>query len=177
MPDAVPDITRLSPEQAVKAVGLFYDLAPATCWEGGQKPPPARILTVADGVRDAASDDSQRFVDALFDAGNTEAKGEVARLLLTRLGADESVRPYVVEAIALAVRPTRAIDPLSLTAILGVLFLASQATFKERKKSGDSTEATGLAAVIASLHVDKLAKALPAIIKATPLSVLTKLVG
>ena len=177
MPDTISEITQLSPEQAVKAVGLFYDLAPAACWEGGQKPPLARILTVAEGVRDAASDDSQRFADALFDAGNIGAKGEIARLLLTRFAADESVRPHVAEAVALAVRPTRAIDPLSLTAILGVLFLASQASFKETKKSGNSTEATGLAAVIASLHVDKLAKALPAIIKATPALVLTKLLG
>jgi len=176
MSDLISDIDRLSAEQATRAVGLFYDLAPAACWEGGLKPPVARIQKVARDIRNQAPEDAQAFVDGLFDKEKGDARGELSRLLLTSLSNEESLRHYVAEAVALAVKPTMAVDPLSLALICGVLVLSARIKTVEQ---GDkkTTEASGLAAVISALQVDKIVKGLPAIIKATPAGVLAKLIG
>ena len=176
MTDLASDIDRLSAEQATRAVGLFYDLVPGACWEGGAKPPVAEIREAARDICNQAPEDAQAFVDGLFDKDKGDARAELSRLLLTSLSEQETLRPFVAEAVALAAKPTMALDPLSLALICGVMVLTARIRTVEQ---GDkkTTEASGLAAVIAALHVDAIVKQLPAIIKATPAGVLAQLVG
>jgi hypothetical protein len=157
----------LTPIQAVRAVGLFYDLLP-----GAEKPSRARIESVAGKLRDKAPDEAQPAIEGIFAPQNEEARGELALLILERLSKDDSLKPYVNQAVARAAKPDMAIDPLSLTAILAVLVFLSPTI----EKDGDKVKYTsGLVATLQQLHVDEIARRLPAILKALPQSILEKL--
>jgi hypothetical protein len=172
MPEAVPSLDSLTPEQAVRAVGLFYDLVPAEAWEGGAKPPIARVETVAAKVRDCAPEEAQPALDGLFAPRNTVARGELARFVLNGFSSNIAFKPYVDEAVEVAAKPNMMIDPLSLTAILAILVLLSPTI---EHSAGKTRITSGLVATLHELHVDKLAAQLPAVLKAIPQSIMEKL--
>jgi hypothetical protein len=160
-------IQTLATAQAVRAVGLFYDLLP-----GADKPSRTRIETVAARLRDKAPDEALPVVEGMFAPQNTEARGELARLVLERFSTDDQLKPYVDQAIARAAKPDMAIDPVSVTAIIALLVFLSPVI----QKDGDKLKFTsGLVATLQQLHVDEIARQLPAILKALPESILRKL--
>ena len=96
---------------------MLYDLAPPEAWEGGVKPPVARIETIMQRVQQKAPEETQPVVDALTTTGSLEDRGELARFALAQYATDERMRPAVERSIELAAKPDMAVDPLTLTAI------------------------------------------------------------
>jgi hypothetical protein len=173
MPDIAPTLDSLTPEQAVRAAGLFYDLIPGEAWEGGSKPPIARVEKVAEKVRDQAPEEAQPALDGLFAPQNTVGRVELARFVLNGFAANPALKPYVDQAVETAAKPNMLIDPLSLTAILAILVFLSPTIEHDGKKTKITS---GIVATLHELHVDKLAAQLPAVLKAIPQTILEKLI-
>lgn len=138
-------IDALTPEQAIRACGLFYDLLPASLWEGEQKPPLARIETLADQMQESAGDDVAPVLDTLLGEGNAAAKGEVSRFLLHRFAQDDALRPHVEQAVARAVEPHMMIDPVTLGIVVVALAVLSTSVDVHKTKKGTKLSIKGRA--------------------------------
>jgi hypothetical protein len=172
MPDTIAELSELPAKQALRALNLLYDLAPPEAWEGGIKPPPARVETIVRRMQEDAPEETQPVIDALLSNDNLEQRGELARYVLDQYAADERLRPAVERAVQLAAKPDMAVDPITITAIVAFMVLASPVV-----KTRRGTQYTGgLVAAIKALHVDKIAEQLPAIVKAIPQAILARLV-
>jgi hypothetical protein len=172
MPDLDSKLSNIPAKQAIRALHLLYDLAPPEAWEGGVKPPVARIETIMQRVQQEAPEETQLVVDALT-AGSEEERGVLARYALAQYAVDERMRPAVERSVELAGKPDMAVDPLTLTAIVAFLVLASP----EIKTRQGTRYTGGLVATIRALHVDKIAEQLPAIVKAIPETILARISG
>ena len=169
MPDVSSTLSNISAKQAIRALHLLYDLAPPEVWEGGVKPPVARIETIMQRVRENAPEETQPVVDALTAPGSLEDRGALARFALAQYATDERMLPAVERSIELAAKPDMAVDPLTLTAIVAFMVLASPVV-----KTSKGSYTGGLVATIRALHVDKIAEQLPAIVKAIPETILAR---
>jgi len=181
MPDLAKKLESLSRKDAIRALGLLYDISPADAWEGGVKPPVARIETICRRIRDEAPEETQPLVDGLFATDNVGARGELARYVLGRYAAEPLMAPYVEQAIDLAEKPDMC-DPVTLLAIVAFMVLASPEVKRKERKTKTGTESeivvtSGLIATIRALHVDKIAEQLPEIVKAIPESILDHFAG
>jgi len=118
-------IISLTAEQAQRAILLFYDLLPSELWEDQTKPSLARMETLSDRVKENASGDVRPFVNALLAEGNTERKGEMAKLLLQTFAQQDALRPYVEQALTRSAEPHMAPIPVDIGTLLIVLALLS----------------------------------------------------
>ena len=170
MPDKIDS---LSSKQAVSAIRSLYDLLPADVWEGGRKPAAARVETIAARLQEQSPPEVKPAVEALVSAGDSAEAGQVSKLLLHRFAESEALRPYVDQAVSVASAPAMALDPVTGGFILAMLLLSSKF-----EKTPDGWKFTGGAPdILRELRLPELLDKLPAVLKALPESVLTKLMG
>ena len=170
MPD---QIDSLSSKQAVSAIRSLYDLLPASVWEDGRKPSASRVETIASRLQEQAPPEVKPAVEALLTAGESAEAGQVAKLLLHRFAVSEALRPYVDQAVNVAAAPAMALDPVTGGFILAMLLLSSKF-----EKTPDGWKFTGGAPdILRELRLPELLDKLPAVLKALPESILTKLLG
>ena len=128
-------ITGLTTKQAVRAISLFYDDLPSDLWEGGRKPPMARVETLSRQVSERAPADVQPFVNALLADDENPARGELCKLLLRQFAAEPRLRPHVERALSLAEQPVMALDPVTIGAVLLLLTALSTEVSVSTKES------------------------------------------
>jgi hypothetical protein len=160
-------IDSLTPEQAIRTLGGFYDAVPAALWEDGEKPPPARLEKIAAQVRSDATPEARPVIDALLGAGNVESKGEVARVLLQRFAQNPELRRYIDHAAAEATVPHLFLDPLSVTALLAVFLLLSA-----KIKVGGFEYTGPTSNILKAIDLKGIAHELPEVLKAIPEGIL-----
>jgi hypothetical protein len=111
----LPQIDALTPEQAQRALLLFFD---TTCEE---KPPVAEIKGWADELEQEAPADVRPLLKELQERGNDAIKGEAARYLLKVFGEQEPFAPTVEEAVRRALEPRMVPIPLVIGAYIVVM--------------------------------------------------------
>ena len=124
-------IASLSPEQAQRALMIFYDLLPDDFWEGGQKPSAAEIGATAEELQEEAPADVKPLVDAMLTEGGEVEKGEAAKVLLGLFYEQDSLRSFVEQAVEQAQQPHMSPIPLIIGA---VVVLLSGVRFKAGRK-------------------------------------------
>jgi hypothetical protein len=155
-------VEALSDQQAIQALKLFYDLSPDRAWEGGMKPTPERIQSLAAGLQDEAPAEYSQFVGALMDespgGSNAHARASICRLLLASFHESPELKPSVDEAVALASHLDMLIDPITGTFIV-VLALA---VLPRIEKGPDGLK------IIPAAGLESILKALPPVLSALP---------
>ena len=171
-------IERLTPEQAERALLLFYDLLPREGWEGGNKPTQARMEDLADKLQDNAPADIQSFLGSLRTGDGEAGTGEVAKILLQQFAEMDSLRPYVEQAAARSEEPHMALDPFTLGACVIVLLAAMSSKTKITIKKDGSTvvEREGGAPKLVR-ELAGVVEKLPEVLKALPESAMKQIVG
>jgi len=151
----------LTDEQAIRAVRLFYDFSTPELWEKGKKPSPDFVKMIAAALVAQAPADLRPAVATLANdqATQTPARGEVCRLLLSRLRESPAFRTAVDQAIETAKKPQMMFDPVTGAFILALLIATAE-------------NAEGLSTVIRALDLKGLLHELPAVLKALPEGVL-----
>lgn len=114
-------IASLSPEQAQRALIIFYDLLPDNFWEGGIKPLPARIESTSERLHSDAPEDLQPVLEALLVEGREEEKGAAAKTVLSLFYDQESLRGFIEQAAKQAQEPHMAPIPLIIGAVIVLL--------------------------------------------------------
>lgn len=139
-------ITSLSPEQAQRALMVFYDLLPADFWEGGTKPSAAKLESAAERLQEDASEEVRPVVDTLLAEGNEEEKGEMAKAVLATFYEQDELRVFVEQATRQARQPHMAPIPLIVGAVIVLLAaLPKDVDLKEKKwKFGHLRDAAAL---------------------------------
>lgn len=139
-------IMSLSPEQAQRALIVFYDLLPGDFWEGGAKPSAAKLESAVERLHDDAPDEVMPVLDALLAEGNEEEKGEMAKAVLVAFHEQEELRAYVEQATQQARQPHMAPIPLIVGAVIVILAaLPKEVDMKEKKlKFGHLRDAAAL---------------------------------
>ncbi len=139
-------ITSLSPEQAQRALMVFYDLLPADFWEGGTKPSAAKLESTAERLQEGAPDEVRPVVDTLLAEGNEEEKGEMAKAVLATFYEQDELRVFVEQAARQARQPHMAPIPLIVGAVIVLLAaLPKDVDLKEKKwKFGHLRDAAAL---------------------------------
>lgn len=139
-------ITSLSPEQAQRALMVFYDLLPADFWEGGTKPSAAKLESAAERLQEGAPDEVRPVVDTLLAEGNEEEKGEMAKAVLATFYEQDELRVFVEQATWQARQPHMAPIPLIVGAVIVLLAaLPKDVDLKEKKwKFGHLRDAAAL---------------------------------
>jgi hypothetical protein len=127
-------IAALSPEQAQRALMIFYDLLPDEFWEGEHKPSAAEIEATAEELQEEAAGDMQPVVDAMLTEGGEAEKGEAAKAVLDMFYEQESLRGFVEQATAQAQQPHMAPIPLIVGAVI-VILAALPKEIDRKKKS------------------------------------------
>lgn len=127
-------IASLSPEQAQRALMIFYDLLPGDLWEGGKKPSAAKIESTVEQLHEEATDDVRPVVDALLAEGSEEEKGEAAKTVLGIFYEQDELRGFVEQATQEAQRPHMAPIPLIIGAVI-VLLAALPKEVDAKKKT------------------------------------------
>jgi hypothetical protein len=171
-------IALLSDEQAIRAVRHFYDLSSPDIWEGGRKPPPERVTTIATALHDNAPPDLTPILDGLLgDArqGDNTARSAICRVLLDELSQAPDFAPYVEQAVTKAREAHMAIDPIT-----GAFLLALLVAIPKIQRNADGSwviqPAAGVPAVISALKLPELLGKLPAALRALPKGLLEQLV-
>ncbi len=135
-------ITQLSPEQAQRALMIFYDILPGDFWEGGAKPSAARLEATAERLQEDAPDDVRPVVDAMLTEGGSEGKGEAAKAVLDMFYEQQELRGYVEQAVEQAKQPHMAPIPLIIGAV--ILFLGAVPKEIKWKGGGIKWDVAGL---------------------------------
>jgi hypothetical protein len=168
----------LTDEQACQAAKLLFDLLPAEVWKDGEKPSPERVRNVVGSLSARAAPSDQAVIDSLV-AGDTPSRlagqAAIARLVLDAAEGSDKLAPYATTAIATAVKPDLCIDPITGTFVIALLLATTK--IKKDEHGFDIELGAGAKDIIKSLDPVGLLKALPAVIKALPASVLTHLLG
>lgn len=125
-------ISSLSPEQAQRALMIFYDLLPDDFWEGGKKPSAVKLKYTAEKLQDEAPADVRPVVDVLLAEGGEAEKGEAAKAVLSIFYEQESLRGFVEQATEQAQQPHMAPIPLIIGAV--IVILAALPKKVDRKK-------------------------------------------
>jgi hypothetical protein len=172
-------IRDLSDEEAVIAVRYFYDVSPPEVWEGGRKPSPERVRTIAAGLLEQAPAGVKPFVEGILDdsqRSDSSARATICRTLLDHLSQSPAMHPSVERAIAKAQEVHMAIDPITGAFILALLVLSTRT---ETKPDGSHTMVPGggIAEIISSLRLPEMLEKLPAVIKALPTEAVGKLLA
>jgi hypothetical protein len=118
-------IAALSPGMAEQCLKDFYDQLPAGLFAGG-KPSLADLADVADRVREEAPADLRPFIEGVVDAPGSEARGEVARLLLDQFARSPGLQGYVDEALRRAAMPHMALPLIYPAVILALAAMPSK---------------------------------------------------
>jgi hypothetical protein len=161
----------LNDHQVVKAVRLFYDVAPRELWEGGEKPSAERLKLIGDALIKEAPAEAQSVITALAKEGepdNIAARAGICRLILTRLQQSAKFKPYVDQAID-AAAPTMAMDPV--TGAFIIVFLLCTTVVEPTPHGRHYRLAGGAVDFIKALRLPELLHELPAVLKALPDSI------
>jgi hypothetical protein len=127
-------IASLSPEQAQRALMIFYDLLPGDFWEGGTKPSAAKLESTAERLLDDAPEDVQSVVDVLLAEGGEEEKGEAAKAVLSIFYEQDELRGFVEQATQQAQQPHMAPIPLIIGAVIVILAALPKEVDKKKGK-------------------------------------------
>ncbi len=173
----VEKIAAMTPEQADRALLLFYDLLPRDSWEAGNKPSEGRIEDLADKLQENAPAEIQSFLDSLRAAEDEATTGEVAKVLLGQFAQVDSLRPHVEQAVARSEEPHMALDPLTLGACVIVLLAAMSFKITITVK-GDTSKIEIMSRVPELVHeLVGVVEKLPAVLKALPESAAKQITG
>jgi hypothetical protein len=172
-------IQKLSDEEAVIAVRYFYDASPPEIWEGGHKPSPERVRTIAAGLREKTPADIRPVVEGILDdyqRSDSAARATICRALLDHLSQSPTMLPSVETAIAKAREVHMVIDPITGAFILALLVLSTRT---ETKPDGSyiTVPGGGIAEIISSLRLPEMLEKLPAVIKTLPTEAVSKLLA
>lgn len=151
-------INSLSPEQAQRALLIFYESLP----EGqGRKPSLTEIEALAEEVQDHVPPDMRPLVSGILKGPSATDKGEFAKVLLRELQQCESLRSYVETAVTRAAQPQMSPVPVIIAAALVVMPVLPKVHYDKRKDGLiiDWDPCGNLKAIIDSLR--GLAKSLP----------------
>lgn len=170
-------IETLTPEQAERALLLFYDLLPPESWDGGNKPSRARIEDLADKLQENAPADIQSFLGSLRTGEDETTTGEVAKIVLQQFAQMDSLRPYVEQAAARSEEPHMALDPFTLGACAIVLLAAMSSKIKISVKDGSVDVGIINRAPELVRELAGVVEKLPAVLKALPESAMEQIVG
>lgn len=118
-------ISTLTPEQAQKAVLIFYDLVPDSMWSDEIKLSSRDVEAFVDDILKTAPDDVRQILNALMSDENDETKGTVSRNLLQELYEYHDLQPYVHKAVSKALEPTMAPIPLFIGAYIIAMAMMS----------------------------------------------------
>jgi hypothetical protein len=155
-------IDSLSDHQALLALKLFYDLSPDRVWDGGRKPSPERIRTLAGDLQDEAPPEYAHFLELLLDdspdAADAHARAAFCRMLLSSFHDSPELQASADQAVATAAQPDMCIDPITGTFIV---FLAL-AVIPRIEKGPDGLK------IIPAAGLESLLKALPPVLSAAP---------
>jgi hypothetical protein len=156
-------IESLSDQQAIQALKLFYDLLPDHAWEGGRKPSPERIQTLAADLREEAPAEFSRFLNVMLDnnsaEGDVHARSSLCRILLASFHDSQELRVAADQAVEEASKLDMCIiDPVTGTFIV---FLALAVIPRIEKGRG------GLK-IIPAAGLEAMLKALPPVLSALP---------
>jgi hypothetical protein len=105
-------IASLSPQQAQRALLIFYDLLPADLWEGSKKPSAAKIESTVEKLQEEMTEDVRPVVQALLNAGGEGEKGGAAKAVLNMFYEKQSLRGFVEQAVRQAQQPHMSPIPL-----------------------------------------------------------------
>jgi hypothetical protein len=125
-------IAALSPQQAQQAVRELFDLLPRDLFDGG-KPTLTDLDDLAKEARDAAPPEVAPFMDAMLAEKATEARGEVARLVLDQAAQTSGLRDYVDEALRRAAQPHMDLLLLAGVVVLAMIVVPKKIKFKDGK--------------------------------------------
>lgn len=166
-------ISVLNDAQAAKALRLLYDRTPPEHWEDGGKPSEERLRTVVDALREDAAETDRHAVETLLAPASLRERGTLARLVLTRVSQSSALRPYVDQAVTEAAKRDMMFDPAAGVFVIGMLLATSKVA---KTKDGFTVELGGGAKdIIGALRVPEVLAKLPAIIKALPSEILSRL--
>ena len=161
-------IDSLSDRQAIVALKLFYDLSPDHAWEGGRKPSPERIRTLAGDLQEEAPPEYSALLKLLLDDGpgsDAHARAALCRALLSALHNSPVFEGSVDKAVATAAQPDMAIDAAT-GAFLVVLALA---VIPRIEKGPDGLK------IIPAAGLESMLKALPPVLTAMPKEIIAAL--
>jgi hypothetical protein len=163
-----PQPGSLTDAQAVRALRLFYELSPAAAWEGGRKPSPERLKTLAAGLAEKAPADLRPALTALLDdedPAGASARAALARVVLEQGAASPEFAPAAAHAMETAVKPEMAVDAVTAGLVLSLALGISHIKF------GSFEFESRLPKAIHELRLPELLDKLPAVLKALPSSV------
>lgn len=166
------ELQALNDHQVVKAMRLFYDVAPRELWEGGEKPSAERLKLIGDALIKEAPAEARPIITALANEGepdNIAARAGICRLILTRLQQSAKFEPYVDQAIDAARTPTMAMDPV--TGAFIIVFLLCTTVAEPTPHGRRYRLAGGAVDAIKALRLPELLHELPAVLKALPDSI------
>ena len=106
----------LSDAQAVRALRLFYELSPSAAWDGGRKPSPERLKTLAAGLAEEAPADLLPALATLLDdkdPAGVSARAALARAVLKQGAASPEFASAAAQAMNVAAKPEMGIDPIT----------------------------------------------------------------
>lgn len=128
-------INSLTDDQAQHALLKFYDSLPADFWKG-QKPTYGDIEFLFQEVEEEVEEESEvaTFIEAVKDESDSEARGETSRALLTLFAEQETLQPYVEQAVEEAKVPHMATLPTIIIAATVVLAALPKQIDKEDGK-------------------------------------------
>ena len=112
-------ITSLTPEQAQRALLLFYEISPDDLWEG-RKPSQIDIKAWVEELQEEAPIEIQPFLTTLLNEPDQLHRGEIAKILLSNFAEYPSFLPHVEKAVTRATEPCMVPLPL----VMGALILA-----------------------------------------------------
>jgi hypothetical protein len=159
------DPASLTDAEAIRALHLLYELSPAAAWEGGRKPSPERLKTLAEGLAEEAPNDLKTAVATLLDGNNpggSSGRAALARILLKQAAESPEFASSAAQAMTTAVKPEMFLDPITAGLIVALVVGMSHIN------TGSFRYDTALPDVIKELHLPELLDKLPAIIKALP---------
>ena len=160
-------IESLTPEQAQRALLMFYDLLPSTNWEDGNKPSSARMDALADRLLKNSPEGIQPFLGSLHTGNDPLVRGETARVVLQQFAQIDALAPYVTQAMTRSLEPHMMIDPISIGAIVIVLLAALSAQGRIKTPGGVEINFKGGAPAMLE-QLAKVLKELPDVLKALP---------
>jgi hypothetical protein len=144
-------IASLSPEQAQRALLIFFDILPGDIWEEGGKPSASKLESAAERVQEEATDEVRPVVEAMLAEGNEGVKGEAAKAVLNEFYEREELRGYVEQAAQQAQQPHMSPIPLIIGAVIVLLAaIPKDVDFKQKRwKLGHLRDAAALVKALA----------------------------
>jgi hypothetical protein len=125
-------ICSLSPEQAQRALLIFYESLPGELWQG-PKPSWPDIEAVAENLQDEAPGDLKGLIAGILKGPSANDRGELAKILLNEFAQCQPFRAYVEAAVQSGSEPQMAPVPLIILAAFVVFPVLPRIAYDNRE--------------------------------------------